>query len=687
MGLTSLYNLYIQDTFQYVMQVTNSGVYPNGSTSWSFADGLGNPVDLISAGQTGSMSVLSSSYSVSASYVLSSSYSLTSSYTLSSSYSLSSSYAVSASWAPGSTPTGQDYEVQYKSGSTFGAQQFFKYFYPMQSLYHGFGVTGSNGYAHAEGGNTRADGLWSHAEGGNTRTTSQGAHSEGYYTTASGQFSHAEGYNNKSIGDQSHAEGYGSTSSGSYSHAEGFSNISIGSYSHAEGFITVASGTSAHSEGYYTLASSTGAHAEGYITTAGVVGYIGAVDTGIISLDPSYGDVAASINTFYVLINDSGYDGIYGIDKFQEDPGNPPYFDGTSTIITLLDTSISTTTAVISNGEDASNLLPKVDAMYGIYAHAEGYSTIAAGNNSHAEGILTLASGDYAHAAGSYTNAHGYASHTEGNTTKAYGVYSHAEGEFTYAFGASSHAEGLLSTASADYSHAGGLWTVADGVYQTTIGKYNLSSSTDSAFIIGNGVAHSSRSNLLFAAGNAVQITGSLLVRGSITGSLFGTSSWAQSSSYTLSSSYAISSSYALTSSFAISSSYSNTSSYTKTAETASYANQLYIGNYCKIDAIRVTFNAGGSLIEKHIDPDFSNFNAVFYDYVIVSASNSRAGNIIIQWISSSVASYNISDVSTVDIGNTSGVVFSGSSSPGAVTLEVTSTTDGWTFNATAKHL
>ena len=46
---------------------------------------------------------------------------------------------------------------------------------------------------------------------------------------------------------------------------------------------------------------------------------------------------------------------------------------------------------------------------------------------------------------------------------------------------------------------------------------YNIPSGQDGAFIVGNGSAENNRSNLIFAAGNSVQITGSLTVSGSNT--------------------------------------------------------------------------------------------------------------------------------------------------------------------------
>jgi hypothetical protein len=208
----------------------------------------------------------------------------------------------------------------------------------------------------------------------------------------------------------------------------------------------------------------------------------------------------------------------------------------------------------------------------GNYSHAEGQETISSGSYSHAEGYLTIAIGERSHAEGESTQAIGYASHAEGYLTQAIGAYSHAEGQntkaignyshaegfetiasgsnshaegvSTQAIGASSHAEGLSTQAIGDFSHAEGLATVAAGNYQHVQGQYNISSSAQSAFIIGNGSDSNDRRNLIFAAGNTVQITGSLNVSGSITGSLFGTSSFAISSSRAVSSSFATTSSF-----------------------------------------------------------------------------------------------------------------------------------------------
>jgi len=111
---------------------------------------------------------------------------------------------------------------------------------------------------------------------------------------------------------------------------------------------------------------------------------------------------------------------------------------------------------------------------------------------------------------------------SNGDGNIASGLYSHAEGQSTNAFGTGSHAEGLA--------------TIASGSYQHVQGQYNIALPAQSAFIVGNGTSISSRSNLIFAAGSQVEITGSLVVTAGITGSMLGTASYATQA---LSASYA----------------------------------------------------------------------------------------------------------------------------------------------------
>jgi hypothetical protein len=245
----------------------------------------------------------------------------------------------------------------------------------------------------------------------------------------------------------------------------------------------------------------------------------------------------------------------------------------------------NTTTGIFSytqgDGVLATNSGSHAEGQYtaasGMYSHAEGQYTVATGNyshaegngdsigsnlaqgaGSHAEGYLTQAAGQYSHAEGSgisitdgegsyveyvqanaaashaegyLTRANAFASHTEGASTQTNGSYAHAEGFSTNANGFASHTEGFETQAQASGSHAEGLGTMASGSYQHVQGQYNILSSAQSAFIIGNGTDGATRSNLVFASGSQFQITGSLNVSGSITGSLFGSASYATTAS------------------------------------------------------------------------------------------------------------------------------------------------------------
>jgi hypothetical protein len=180
---------------------------------------------------------------------------------------------------------------------------------------------------------------------------------------------------------------------------------------------------------------------------------------------------------------------------------------------------------VVSGSNTFTNIGPmKTGAANNValgFSLAQGINVSASGLYSHAEGFDTKASGSFSHAEGQNTTSQGGSSHAEGVETLSSGDFSHAEGYLTVAAGYASHAEGFGTLASASYQHAQG--------------TYNLSSPITGAFIIGNGSGPSSRSNLVFAAGNQVEITGSLVVTGGITGSLSGTitsSSFATTASY-----------------------------------------------------------------------------------------------------------------------------------------------------------
>jgi hypothetical protein len=154
----------------------------------------------------------------------------------------------------------------------------------------------------------------------------------------------------------------------------------------------------------------------------------------------------------------------------------------------------------------------------GDYSFSQGRVTTASGNWSHSEGRATNASGLNSHAEGTNTNSSGTSSHAEGDSTISSGSHSHSEGQSTLSSGDYSHAEGSGTTSYGQYSHSEGLGTITNGDYQLTIGQFNSTASTQSAFIIGNGTSNLNRSNLVFAAGNNFNIYGNLNVSGIFSG-------------------------------------------------------------------------------------------------------------------------------------------------------------------------
>jgi len=285
----------------------------------------------------------------------------------------------------------------------------------------------------------------------------------------------------------------------------------------AEGVYSYAAGDSTKAIGDYS-------HAEGNSTYAGFKGYnsvdIGSTTPGDIYLNAGYGDVSSQFSSGYIVLDDTNYNQAYLTTKLEI---ANVQFDGTNTIITLVNTSITGTGAIIGV---FNNPTPTgADQIAGNTSHAEGFNTQALGNYSHAEGDTTKAIGSYSHAEGNGTQATGYASHAEGTSTQALGDYSHAEGESTIASGYASHAEGLNTQAIGNYSHAEGsdtqalgnyshaegenttasgyashaegVGTIASGSGQTVMGKYNTQNNDTSLVIIGNGIDDSTRSDLV----------------------------------------------------------------------------------------------------------------------------------------------------------------------------------------------
>jgi trimeric autotransporter adhesin len=207
--------------------------------------------------------------------------------------------------------------------------------------------------------------------------------------------------------------------------------------------------------------------------------------------------------------------------------------------------------------------------------------------------LVNQAIGEYSHAEGEGTTAQGAYSHAEGNSTTTIGEYSHAEGASTLAQGAT-HTQKVILQQHQDthhtqkdkkhkqldtLPHTEGLDTVASGSYQHVQGQFNLSSSAQSAFIVGNGTSDASRSNLVFASGSQFQVTGSVIATTGFTGSLQGTASFAVTASHVISASFAVTASHVISASYAV---------------TASHVD-LLAGPNITINKVGTTFEISGS--------------------------------------------------------------------------------------------
>lgn len=353
----------------------------------------------------------------------------------------------------------------------------------------GTNTTANYSYAFAEGSGTLADGMYSHAEGGKTTAKAIGSHAEGYQTYADGSSAHAEGYNTTAMGPDSHAEGQGTIAAASqghaeglntsvsgfaghaegtattamtYAHAEGNKTLAQGESSHAEGTGTTASGGHSHTEGANTLASTSGAHAEGTGTKA----------KGMYSHAEGIGTIAQAQAAHAEGLGTSAVGSASHAEGLGSTAsGHQSHAEGYQTIAARsyahAEGSNTSVDGVSGHAEGHATT-----AM--TYAHSEGDSTLAYGQNSHSEGTGTIADAFAAHAEGSGTTASGVQSHAEGFDSKASGVQSHAEGLTTTAEGSQAHAEGVQTLARGNQAHAEGIMTTAANTGAHSEGNYTL---------------------------------------------------------------------------------------------------------------------------------------------------------------------------------------------------------------------
>jgi hypothetical protein len=388
----------------------------------------------------------------------------------------------------------------------------------------GLGTTALQNYSHAEGYLTKSLGGGCHSEGFWTTADAIGSHTEGYYTTASGYHSHAEGSYTMTSGYYSHAEGQYTSSLGESSHAEGVSNVAIGNASHVEGSLNASVGYASHAEGVETTALADYSHTEGIYTIANGQGqHVSGLWNLTASTEGAFiignGNEFNRSNLLFAANKQVEVFGKTKTTNFQMTSGATAGYvltsdalgNGRWSQVTGSGSSIFTgnTPSTCINNIYLTNINACSPASSIIFRNKrQSNNSIANGTLSHAEGLQTTAQGSYSHSEGNLTTSLGLYSHSEGYQTTSLGLWSHSEGLQNKSIGVSSHAEGLQTTSIGNGSHTEGLGTIAQGAVQTVVGRYNLTASTEGAFIIGNGLTGSNRSNLLVAVNNQVEVIG-----------------------------------------------------------------------------------------------------------------------------------------------------------------------------------
>jgi hypothetical protein len=187
----------------------------------------------------------------------------------------------------------------------------------------------------------------------------------------------------------------------------------------------------------------------------------------------------------------------------------------------------------------------------------------------------------------------------------------------------------------------------------------------------------------------SVLITGSLSVTAGITGSLFGTSSWARNAVTASFITTAQTASYVLN---AVSSSFASTASFVNTlnqnviitgsvAVTQNITASAFATTNALITSTATTINSGITTI---YNIPTASYDGAWFDYTIRSGSNARAGSIMGIWSGSAV---NYAETTTTDFGNTSGFALGMSVVGANMILSSSATTSGWSFNAIVRSV
>jgi hypothetical protein len=143
-------------------------------------------------------------------------------------------------------------------------------------------------------------------------------------------------------------------------------------------------------------------------------------------------------------------------------------------------------------------------------------------------------------------------------------------------------------------------------------------------------------------------------------------------------SSYALTASYVELSLAAVSSSYALTSSYAVNSTTASYGNNFIVGNTLTIDQTLTDYHTVPSSIvgsNNMFNLATGSYSSAFFKYTVANGANARTGEVMAVWNNGSIQ---YTDNSTVDIGDTSGVVAEAAIAANSIQFNITTATSGW---------
>lgn len=255
------------------------------------------------------------------------------------------------------------------------------------------------------------------AFGKGVKSTGVRSVSFGSYNESKGEASLSVGYDCFSTGNQSCALGQHLQSVDNYCFSEGCGNIALGYGSHAENCQNIAGAKYVFKIGSYDAAGKKFTFDDTY---TGFANAFSALEVGSKLFVQNF----YYINDAHVFtVNSIGSDGKSVI--VNEDIPNSNY-------------SVLFATIVKSNGNyNGCHVEGRKNVALNMYSHAEGYETEALGNSSHAEGRCTVSSSSGSHAEGEYTVADGKVTIGESN----YNSPAHAEGFHTIARG-NQHAQG-----------------------------------------------------------------------------------------------------------------------------------------------------------------------------------------------------------------------------------------------------